>query len=74
MTVTGALAGRRHAVHKVGTDFTTDKLVGVPTATDVWAVLGQASGVRMNGFDVGGSHKSQQTATRASASATRIAC
>ena len=46
---------------KVGTDFTTDKLVGVPTATDVWAVLGQASGVRMNGFDVGGSHKSQQT-------------
>ena len=46
---------------KVGTDFTTDKLVGVPTATDVWAVLGQASGVRMTGFDVGGSHKSQQT-------------
>ncbi|OLE81909.1 MAG: hypothetical protein AUF76_11725 [Acidobacteria bacterium 13_1_20CM_2_65_9] len=46
---------------KVGTDFTADKLVGVPTATDVWAVLGQASGVRMTGFDVGGSHKSQQT-------------
>ena len=46
---------------KVGTDFTTDKLVGVPTATDIWAVLGQAAGVRMNGFDVGGSHKSQQT-------------
>jgi hypothetical protein len=46
---------------KVGTDFTSDKLVGVPTATDIWAVLGQASGVRMNGFDVGGSHKSQQS-------------
>jgi hypothetical protein len=46
---------------KVGTDFTADKLVGVPTATDIWAVLGQASGVRMNGFDVGGSHKSQQS-------------
>jgi outer membrane receptor protein involved in Fe transport len=45
---------------KVGTDFTADKLVGVPTATDIWAVLGQASGVRMTGFDVGGSHKSQQ--------------
>ncbi len=45
----------------VGTDFKADKLVGVPTATDVWAVLGQAAGVRMNGFDVGGSHKSQQT-------------
>src|SRR3989441_2891469 len=46
---------------KVGTDFTTDKLVGVPTATDIWAVLGQAAGVRMTGFDVGGSHKSQQS-------------
>src|SRR5439155_20074443 len=46
---------------KVGTDFTSDKLVGVPTATDIWAVLGQAAGVRMTGFDVGGSHKSQQT-------------
>src|SRR5262245_26685939 len=45
----------------VCTDFNADKLVGVPTATDIWAVLGQASGVRMNGFDVGGSHKSQQT-------------
>jgi len=45
----------------VGTDFKADKLVGVPTATDIWAVLGQAAGVRMNGFDVGGSHKSQQT-------------
>jgi hypothetical protein len=46
---------------KVGTDFTTDKLQGVPTATDIWAVLGQAAGVRMTGFDVGGSHKSQQS-------------
>src|SRR5262245_43315532 len=46
---------------KVGIAFTADKLVGVPTATDIRAVLGQASGVRMNGFDVGGSHKSRQT-------------
>src|SRR2546427_12470529 len=45
----------------VGTDFKTDKLVGVPTASDIWSVLGQAAGVRMNGFDVGGSHKSQQS-------------
>src|SRR5438034_4030822 len=45
----------------VGTDFKADKLVGVPTATDIWSVLGQAAGVRMTGFDVGGSHKSQQT-------------
>ena len=61
MTVTGASPVVDMQIAKVGTDFTTDKLVGVPTATDVWAVLGQASGVRMQGFDVGGSHKSQQT-------------
>src|SRR5215213_6187013 len=61
VTVTGSSPVVDMQSSKVGTDFTTDKLVGVPTATDVWAVLGQASGVRMNGFDVGGSHKSQQT-------------
>ena len=61
VTVTGASPVVDMQSSKVGTQFTTDKLVGVPTATDVWAVLGQASGVRMTGFDVGGSHKSQQT-------------
>jgi carboxypeptidase family protein len=61
VTVTGASPVVDMQSTKVGTDFTTDKLVGVPTATDVWAVLGQASGVRMTGYDVGGSHKSQQT-------------
>jgi len=61
VTVTGASPVVDMQNTKVGTAFTADKLVGVPTATDIWAVLGQASGVRMNGFDVGGSHKSQQT-------------
>ncbi|MCY4075850.1 MAG: TonB-dependent receptor [Acidobacteria bacterium] len=42
-------------------DFGVEELQEVPSATDVWAVLGQTSGVRMRGFDVGGSHKSQQT-------------
>ena len=42
-------------------DFGVAELQEVPSATDVWAVLGQTSGVRMRGFDVGGSHKSQQT-------------
>src|SRR5712692_4086915 len=60
VTVTGASPVVDMQNTKVGTDFTTDKLVGVPTATDIWAVLGQAAGVRMTGFDVGGSHKSQQ--------------
>lgn len=46
---------------KVGSDFSGEKLVGVPSATDLWATLSQAPGVRMQGFDVGGSHKSQQT-------------
>lgn len=46
---------------KVGSEFSGEKLVGIPTATDIWATLGQAPGIRMNGFDVGGSHKSQQS-------------
>src|SRR6266851_2159802 len=61
VTVTGASPVVDMQNTAVGTDFKADKLVGVPTATDVWAVLGQAAGVRMTGFDVGGSHKSQQT-------------
>ncbi|MGE3274816.1 MAG: carboxypeptidase regulatory-like domain-containing protein [Vicinamibacterales bacterium] len=46
---------------KVGSEFSADKLAAIPSATDLWATLGQAPGVRMRGFDVGGSHKSQQT-------------
>lgn len=46
---------------KVGVEFSAEKLAAIPSATDLWAALGQAPGVRMLGFDVGGSHKSQQT-------------
>lgn len=46
---------------KMGAEFSADKLAAIPSATDLWATLGQAPGVRMLGFDVGGSHKSQQT-------------
>jgi hypothetical protein len=46
---------------RVGSDFSGEKLVGIPSATDLWATLAQAPGVRMLGFDTGGSHKSQQT-------------
>lgn len=45
---------------KVGSEFSAEKLAVLPSATDIWAALGQAPGVRMLGFDVGGSHKSQQ--------------
>jgi hypothetical protein len=43
----------------VGASFDADKLASIPTATDMWAVLSQSPGVRMQGYDVGGSHKSQ---------------
>jgi len=33
----------------------------VPNSTDAWGALSEAPGVRMQGFDVGGSHKSQQS-------------
>jgi len=46
---------------RVGSEFTGEKLVGIPTSTDIWATLAQAPGLRMLGFDVGGSHKSQQS-------------
>jgi outer membrane receptor protein involved in Fe transport len=46
---------------KIGSEFGSEKLAAIPSATDIWATLGQAPGVRMLGFDVGGSHKSQQT-------------
>jgi hypothetical protein len=45
----------------VGSVLTADKLVGVPTSTDVWGALAQTAGVRMQGYDVGGSHKMSQT-------------
>ncbi|MEZ5290891.1 MAG: TonB-dependent receptor [Vicinamibacterales bacterium] len=46
---------------KIGSEFGSEKLAAIPSATDLWATLGQAPGVRMRGFDVGGSHKSQQS-------------
>ena len=45
----------------VSASFDTTQLEDVPSATDMWAVLQQSPGVRMRGYDVGGSHKSQQS-------------
>jgi hypothetical protein len=45
----------------VGSTLDTKKLITVPSSTDLWGALAQAPGVRMQGFDVGGSHKSQQS-------------
>lgn len=47
---------------KVGTSLKGDELTAIPNSTDVWGALSAAPGVRMQGFDVGGSHKSQQSA------------
>jgi hypothetical protein len=46
---------------KVGTNLKGDALIAGPSSTDVWGALSEAPGVRMQGFDVGGSHKSQQS-------------
>ena len=61
VTVTGAAPVVDVRTTALVNDFGTAELQEVPTATDVWAVLGQTAGVRMRGFDVGGSHKSHQT-------------
>jgi hypothetical protein len=45
----------------VGSTMDTAKLIGVPSSTDLWGALAQAPGIRMGAFDVGGSHKSQQS-------------
>lgn len=44
----------------VGNVLDTKKLIDVPASSDLWGALAQAPGVIMQGFDVGGSHKSQQ--------------
>ncbi|MGE0043976.1 MAG: TonB-dependent receptor [Vicinamibacterales bacterium] len=59
VTVTGESPVVDVTTTAVGTTFDKEKLTGIPTATDMWAVLAQSPGVRMQGYDVGGSHKSQ---------------
>ena len=59
VTVTGQSAVVDMSTTKVGTELSAEKLASIPSATDMWAVIGQSQGVRMTGFDVGGSHKSQ---------------
>src|SRR6185503_3774148 len=46
---------------KIGTSLKGEALIAVPNPTDVWGALAEAPGVQMQGFDVGGSHKSQQS-------------
>jgi hypothetical protein len=65
ITVTGESPVVDVKTTRMGGTFDETALHDVPSATDVWAVLAQAPGVRMRGYDVGGSHKSQQVPAEA---------
>jgi outer membrane receptor protein involved in Fe transport len=59
--VTGAAPVVDVTSTRVGAVMKGAELIAVPTSSDTWGALSQAPGVRMQGFDVGGSHKSQQS-------------
>ncbi len=61
VTVTGDSPVIDITTTKVGSDLKGEALIAVPNSTDVWGALSESPGVRMQGFDVGGSHKSQQS-------------
>src|SRR3954470_11520623 len=61
VTVTGDSPVVDVTTTKVGTNLKGEALTAVPNSTDAWGALSEAPGVRMQGFDVGGSHKSQQS-------------
>jgi len=61
VTVTGESPVIDVSTTRVGTSLKGDALIAVPNSTDVWGALSEAPGIRLQGFDVGGSHKSQQS-------------
>jgi len=62
ITVTGDSPVVDTTTTKVGATFSGEALGGVPSSTDLWGNLAQTPGVRMQGYDVGGSHiEGQQT-------------
>jgi hypothetical protein len=61
VTVSGASPVVDVTTTRIGTSLKGEALIAVPTSTDTWGALSEAPGVRMTGFDVGGSHKSQQS-------------
>ena len=61
ITVTGDSPLVDVSTTTIGTNLKGDELIAVPNSTDVWGALSESPGVRMQGFDVGGSHKSQQS-------------
>ena len=61
VTVTGESPVVDVTTTKVGSNLKSDVLAAVPASTDVWGALSSSPGIRMQSFDVGGSHKSQQS-------------
>src|SRR6266487_3913706 len=55
VVVTGASPVVDVATTKVGVNLKGDALVTIPNSTDIWGVLAESPGIRMQGFDVGGS-------------------
>ncbi len=62
ITVSGESPVVDRQTTSLGNVLDTTKLQAIPTSTDLWGALSQTPGVRLSGFDVGGSHKIQSTA------------
>ncbi len=65
VTVTGASPVVDTSTTTMGTNFTKEMLTEIPNARDVWAAMGQAPGMQMTAYDVGGSRTGNQTGYRA---------
>lgn len=65
VTVTGASPVVDTSTTTMGTNFTKELLTEIPNARDVWAAMGQAPGMQMTAYDVGGSRTGNQTGYRA---------
>ena len=61
VTVTGESPVVDFKNTSLSNQFDTTELQDTPSSTDLWGVLGQTPGVKMGGYDVGGSHKGQQS-------------
>jgi len=64
VTVTGASPIVDTSTTAMGTNFTKELLTEIPNARDIWAAMGQAPGIQMTAYDVGGSNTGNQSGFR----------
>ena len=64
VTVTGASPVVDTSTTAMGTNFTKELLTEIPNARDIWAAMGQAPGIQMTAYDVGGSNTGNQSGFR----------